>query len=722
MNEKREDTGKPPTLGELIQAQVFRRYGIPGIVLVAVLCAAFAVWTDWEKVEKIPGVSRLIEYVSRAAVPRADPTRFSVLIAHLANDREHQNEQLIVQLLQEFKGVQVLALDREISPASAILDEDEREGHALARRYLSESGASLLIWGRVLVLGDRTRPSLFITSAIGTTLKPKQYVIATESEFRLPEVFWSDLSDVLRLLIVSQYVGALAQGGQGTVDTLSQLVTRVQKVLEASRGRPEWDQNAKALAGFTLATALATLGNLTSDSKPLEQAASVFGELTREWTFEERPINWAAAQTNLGNALRDLSKNKHDGDLLQQAVTAYREALRGWTRAAHSLGFIVAQKNLGDALLESGLQQSGIVELEQAVSAYDEALRELKEPRPERAPIWSEVHLKKALALRLCFTRTRQASYLQKAVTSFREALREFAPETAPFDWALSESELGFTFVELSASEGGDSYLTNAAQAFQQALTRKQDLSPELRSAVYGQLGMALARLGQVSETVKTPSLGVEASHDGRIAILRQADAALREALKDANAGSSEWADTQHNLGNVLTSVGTAERDIATLRQAVECYRSALKVETRDRSPLKWAAIQNELGTALAMSAILAKGNKSLDAEAATYLDQAIAAFREALTERRRDIEPLDWAATEHNLGNALWSRARHHDATRAVIEEAASAYRAALTVWTPKDRPVHWAYGQRDLGSALAALQRVPTGVNRDSQGAPTE
>jgi tetratricopeptide (TPR) repeat protein len=372
-----------------------------------------------------------------------------------------------------------------------------------------------------------------------------------------------------------------------------------------------------------------------------------------------------------------------------------------FTRAAHSLGVIVAQKNLGDALRASGEQQSGIAELEQAVSAYDEALQELKGPRPKRAPLWGQVHLQKAIALRLCFARTHQASYLHEAETSFREALSEFTPETTPVEWAKSELGLGLNFVELSASEGGFSYLTNAVQAFQRALTRKQDLPPETRSALYEVLGTVLARLGEASGPMQTPGAGVNASHGGRIAILRQADAAFREALKDRNAGSSEWAATQLSLGIVLTSVGTAERDSVTLRQAIECFQSALKVETRDRSPLKWAATQTELGTALAMSAELAKGNKFVDAEATMYLDQAIAAYREALTERRSDIAPLDWAQTEHNLGNALLSRAGYPGATRTLVEDAASAYRAALTVWYGRPTIDRWNGPMRSETSA---------------------
>ena len=36
-----------------------------------------------------------------------------------------------------------------------------------------------------------------------------------------------------------------------------------------------------------------------------------------------------------------------------------------------------------------------------------------------------------------------------------------------------------------------------------------------------------------------------------------------------------------------------------------------------------------------------------------------MAAYRAALEERTRDRVPLDWAMTQMNLGNALWSAGR---------------------------------------------------------------
>ena len=62
--------------------------------------------------------------------------------------------------------------------------------------------------------------------------------------------------------------------------------------------------------------------------------------------------------------------------------------------------------------------------------------------------------------------------------------------------------------------------------------------------------------------------------------------------------------------------------------------------------PLDWAATQNELGFALQRLAERESGT--------AHLEQAVAAYRSALEEYTRARAPFQWAGTQHNLGSAL--------------------------------------------------------------------
>jgi tetratricopeptide (TPR) repeat protein len=91
---------------------------------------------------------------------------------------------------------------------------------------------------------------------------------------------------------------------------------------------------------------------------------------------------------------------------------------------------------------------------------------------------------------------------------------------------------------------------------------------------------------------------------------------------------------------------------------------------TKAREPLDWATTQNNLGNAL-----WALGAREADK---TRLEEAVAAYRNALEERTRGRVPLDWATTQNNLGNVLVTLGEREAGT-ARLEEAVAAYRASL-------------------------------------------
>ncbi|MEM1040265.1 MAG: tetratricopeptide repeat protein, partial [Pseudomonadota bacterium] len=120
--------------------------------------------------------------------------------------------------------------------------------------------------------------------------------------------------------------------------------------------------------------------------------------------------------------------------------------------------------------------------------------------------------------------------------------------------------------------------------------------------------------------------------------------AALEEYTKERVP--LDWAATQNNLGNALTTLGQRESGTARLDEAVAAYRAALEEYTQERVPLDWAMTQNNLGNAL-----VTLGERESSTE---WLDEAVAAYRAALEEYTQERVPLDWAMTQNNLGNAL--------------------------------------------------------------------
>jgi len=86
-------------------------------------------------------------------------------------------------------------------------------------------------------------------------------------------------------------------------------------------------------------------------------------------------------------------------------------------------------------------------------------------------------------------------------------------------------------------------------------------------------------------------------------------------------------------------------------------------------------------------------------------LEEAVAAYREALKERTRERVPLDWAMTQNNLGNALLSLGERESGTEK-LEEAVAAYREALKELTTGASPHNHSIAQRNLDRVTKLLE----------------
>src|SRR3954465_2583764 len=116
---------------------------------------------------------------------------------------------------------------------------------------------------------------------------------------------------------------------------------------------------------------------------------------------------------------------------------------------------------------------------------------------------------------------------------------------------------------------------------------------------------------------------------------------------------------------------------------AIERYRQMLVLRPRERVPLDWAATQMDLGIALTALGTRESGTEKLE--------QAIEAFRLALLELTRERAPLDWARTQSNLGAVLWNVGIREDSAEK-LEEAIEAFRSALLEFPRERTPLNWA------------------------------
>ncbi|HYE27533.1 MAG TPA: hypothetical protein VEA61_04790 [Allosphingosinicella sp.] len=494
----------------------------------AAVTGGFWVWMNWPSIKDKPGVEWILDRLTREPIPKADPRRFSVAVARLENDRGREHERLILALLGEFKGVQVLQIDRRISAEHVVREEGVKKAHAKARKYLKESGASVLIWGSVLQLEGKAKPALYMTTAgemsdeDEASGEARQYTPLVAQEFSLPEAFWSDLSEVLRLLIVSNASRFHAATGRPVAGELEPFVSRVRNLLQSPRVR--WDEDSRRSTRVILADALWRLAIEKGGRESLRKAADLYEAALINLSPESDARNWAAIQRSLLGVRRALGEGGMTE--LRQTVGVLNRVLQIYDRNEVPLDWAFTQHDLANTLSTIGEQiapDRDAPEVDQAIAKLHLAAQVFEEQ--EQSLAWASAKNDLGMALRVRADRRagkadKRAALqdLDLAAAAYRDALRVHRESTLPQLWAASTINLGITLDDAGRLVSDEARVVRAIAEFNKV---RRVVGPETYPAYWAEanngLGNALTTLGKLRRDVR---------------LIRHADRVFGEALE----------------------------------------------------------------------------------------------------------------------------------------------------------------------------------------------
>jgi tetratricopeptide (TPR) repeat protein len=593
-------------------------------------------------------------YESPAPIPKADPNRFSVALAHLTHDNGQEVERLIIESIRDVDGVQILCFDRTISAEGGIPEKSEREAHDVARALLREASADALVWGTVLSHGGRTAPRLYWTTADSAMRSKQPYL---PENFRLPEVFWEDLVEILRLLVVTRSSDIFAKRGWNVTADLTPFVEKVRNLLESNQALQRWTAGAAAEVMFILARALQHLGEQSGQRNYLIQSVHYYREIVGKGMLSEIPAYEFAVPNNFGVALGTLGTLESDSSRLLEAEAVFRETLnRPALRQRSPNQWADLENNLGNALLKLGERESGIEKLQQAEEAYSAALSVWTRGR---FPMdWAVLQSNIAYVLQVTGSRESGNDRLFASVTSYRSALEVWTRDSAPMYWARAQSNLGNALKVLGERQPGIELLEDAVRAYRLALQERMfEREPLAWGETQNNLGAVLIEIGD---------------RTGNPTGLSEAVSALRESLKVRTrmAAPMGFASSKNNLGRALTRLGEFENEVQHSKEAIDAFRDALQIWTQKSVPSRWSAAQNNLGDALRS---LGQREKSL-----ARLQEAREAYDQALAERHRDRDPISWTATQAALGLLHYIKGEMEPGTES-LERSVQHYRSVL-------------------------------------------
>jgi len=225
--------------------------------------------------------------------------------------------------------------------------------------------------------------------------------------------------------------------------------------------------------------------------------------------------------------------------------------------------------------------------------------------------------------------------------------------------------------------EQGTTFLERARATYEQAIPTLRDFGkPE-------ELAEAEMNLGVVVQNLCSA---------GR-ARITDAISAYQRALRTFNrkAHPQEFAILQNNLATAFLSIPfTDERGKMREALAVQAFEEGLKVVNLIDHPSEYAMLQNNLGNALQYASSSHAAENNL---------RALDAYDEALKVRTRETSPLEFANTISNMANCLWNVPDEPDhperGNRGNLARARAAYTEA--------RAIFMAHGELDKARIVA-------------------
>jgi hypothetical protein len=280
----------------------------------------------------------------------------------------------------------------------------------------------------------------------------------------------------------------------------------------------------------------------------------------------------------------------------------------------------------------------------------------------------------------------RDTARLAESVQILHEALA-ITPEETPL-WLDIQISLGNAYGALGNRETGGTNRDKSIRAYQEALKRMTfEVAPMQWSRAMIGLGNALSIAGR---------------QDGSPDRLKAAVTVLRSLLSKSprERNPSLWANVQSSIGNALGTLGERENNVDHLRAAIAAFEEALKERTPERGTSRRAIVHSNLGNT---QRILGERLGSSE-----ILEEAIRSILTALSERTREkaaTASRHWARHQFNLGKALFALGTDDTTHTTRLREALEAYQAAATVRTRENGPIQWAATQTALAEALAML-----------------
>ncbi len=281
---------------------------------------------------------------------------------------------------------------------------------------------------------------------------------------------------------------------------------------------------------------------------------------------------------------------------------------------------------------------------------------------------------------------------IKKSIPELEESIRvlreEIDKEESKEEKAKLFIELGNNYLLLSERDDPRNNLTNALIAFDEA--EKLSESEFVKDNVEYMKGFLFFKLAFIEDRNYNLTKSVEHYKN-----------ALRFRTKEKNP--YKYASLRYNLGNAYLSLRDGNEKENILR-AIDEFNEAYEIRKEQKNSLEFGVISNALGLSYLMLSEITNDPK----EAVSYLINALSYFSDAGEVFVKDKYPIDYAMIHNNLGVCFTRLAFLGKDKEKNFKEGIKHYKKSLEVYTENDFPDDYGTTMYNIGLAYHNLSKI--------------
>jgi len=406
--------------------------------------------------------------------------RIEARVAQFSGDPDGIVTRQVITAFDRFRDVHAKPLGKglEVRVEKDLTTELSRAAK-LARRWLRERQADILIWGHVPPPGTSVHLH-FISFATWDERIPGGFDLTTDLPMPadLPDAF----ADFLHAATLAAAVPVNRAKASLRQDALSEAAAQAAVAMEDIP--PDLTTRERAALYLCHGNILSAAWSAKRLPELLDKAVAAYRQVTAAITMEQSPLDWAMAHKHLANLLYFRTDALKEAAGYEESAASALSALEVFSKDETPYEWAALQHRLGLIHYKLGFEAGHTGVLRQALRCHQNALKVYSKRRTTAR--WAEVMSSFARAAQVFGEHVKSLEAMATAANAYHAVLQVRDRKTGPLAWAATQNNLGSALFLLGKKANNPNRVEAAIDAFEAALEVYELRKKHRQAAVTG--------------------------------------------------------------------------------------------------------------------------------------------------------------------------------------------------------------------------------------------